>query len=114
MRETDKDRDELVGEFTSTISSLSQGGLTFPPPFDLAASAALADNIDTGEIAQRLFEVTHQRDTAYTISIAAVSSQHPDLPGRPVLETTVASRQLLIVLLEGLLDELTDVPLEND
>jgi hypothetical protein len=100
------DRDGLLAKFAAAVSSLADGELTHHPPFDLSSSAALADNIDAGGIAQHLFDVTAQRDTGYTVVITSKSVSHPDLGDRPVIDTQVASTRLLIALLETFLDEL--------
>lgn len=105
MRRTDStesDKDALKAGFAKAVGALADGDLTFTPPFDLATSAALAANIDTGAIAQQLFEVTAQRDTGYRVEIYAVA---PDVEDREILKTSVASTNLLIELLDGLLDE---------
>lgn len=94
--------DDLDALFTSAVMSLAEGNLTFQPPFDLATSAALAANIDLGDLAQRLFDATAQRDTGYRISIHATA---PGVPDREVVNTNVASTALLVALLDGLLDE---------
>lgn len=101
----DGDREALVRAFNRVISDLAEGGLTFPPPFDLATSLALASNLDRGELAERLFDVTAARETQFTVQIKACSAQYPELT-RQVIDTTVSSTQLLTVLLENLLDEL--------
>lgn len=105
---TRDERDGLLGDFARAVSSLSRGELGFPAPFDYPSSAALADNIDTGSIAERLFDVTALRQSAYEVVIRARSPQHPELPAREVINTVVPSEQMLIVLLETLLDELHD------
>lgn len=99
-------RDGLRGDFASAVSSLADGELVFPPPFDLPSAAALADNLDLGEIAERLFAVTAQRQMTYTVTITGRSPQHPEMPDRVLVDTTVPSENLLIVTLETLLDEL--------
>lgn len=86
------------------VSALADGELTFAPPFDLATSAALARNIDTGRIAQALFDATQTRDTAYRVTIAAISPD--DELAREIIDTTVASTRLLVALLDGLMEEL--------
>lgn len=77
----------------------------FPPPFDLATSLALAANIDMGVLAERLFDVTAERDTQFQVAIYACSPEYPDIR-RQIVDTRVASSQLLTALLETVLDEL--------
>lgn len=103
---TGRQRDGLQGKFAVAVSSLTGGDLGFPPPFDLSSSAALADNIDEGPIAQQLFDVTAQRQVSYTVVITGRSLQHPEMPEREVMNTTVPSERVLIALLEGFLNEL--------
>lgn len=105
---TDHHRDGLLADFAGAVSSLADGDLTFKAPFDLASSTALADNIDDGGIAQRLFEVTALRDCGYEVRIMARSLDHPDVDPREMINTSVRSTRMLISLLEGLLDELYD------
>ncbi len=95
------------------IGSLTEGALTFPPPFDLSSSAALAANTDVGHIAHELFRVTAERDCAYEVLIRAVPHGDEQVGERGVLDTRVSSTRQLIVLLETLLDEL-DPQQEND
>lgn len=92
--------------FMGILSDLAEGDLTFPPPFDLAASAALASNIDVGVIALKLFNATQQRDCGYRVSIHAISPDDESL-GREIVDTKVSSTRLLVALLDGLMEELT-------
>ncbi len=102
-----KGRDEdLAARFASAVASLAEGELTFGRPFDLASSAALADNIDSGPHAQGLFDVTALRDLVYDIEIRARSLDHPHVQPREVLRTQIGSTPLLISLLEDLIEEL--------
>lgn len=101
-----RDRNDLAARFASAVSSLADGDLTFGRPFDLASSTALADNIDSGQNAQRLFDVTALRDLIYDIQIRARSPEHPDVQPREVLCTEIGSTPLLISLLEDLIEEL--------
>lgn len=95
--------DDLQEAFGRVIAKLSDGDLTFQAPFDLASSAALAANMDSGELAAALFRVTQSRETNYRVHIAAVV---PDLEPRDVVNTTVSGEGLLVALLEGLIDEI--------
>lgn len=99
---TDSDEGDLAALFAQAICSLAQGNLMFPPPFDLASSAALAANDDLGEIAEKLYEVTAQRDTGYRVRIHATA---PGVPDREVINCTVTSTPTLIALLDTLIDE---------
>lgn len=106
IESTAHDRDGLLALFAAAVSSLAEGELSFPPPFDLSSSVALADNIDVGVIAQRLFDVTAQRQTGFTVMISAYAVDHPEVPQREVIDTRVPDTRLLIALLEGFLEEL--------
>lgn len=99
---TDHGEHDLHQQFRKIMAALADGELTFRWPFDLATSAALAANIDHGQLAQDLFDVTAQRDTAYRVSIHAVA---PDVPDREVINTTVPSTAMLMHLLDGLIAE---------
>lgn len=106
------DRSDLLARFSRVVADLAGGGLTFPPPFDFASSIALASNLDTGTMAQRIFDVTAGRDLQFSVQITACSPEHPGL-SRQVLDTTVSSTQVLTALLEGLLEELNAQAQEN-
>lgn len=92
----------LRREVAGIVAMLADGELTASHPFDLAASDALAANIDHGDTAQLLFDVTAARSPAYRVSIEQLSGPFT----RTVLDTTVPSQRLLASLLDGLLDEL--------
>lgn len=96
------DRDDLLALFAQAISSLSDGELTFPAPFDLSTSAALAANDDTGRLAEEVFKLAAQRDCGYAVEIVSLSGSET----REVINTQTASTGTLIALLEGLLEEL--------
>ncbi len=100
-------KDDLIAQFAETIRSLTEGELTYPHPFDVSSAAALASNIDTGDIAERLFEVTAQRGCEFQVVILASMPDHPEMPGREVINTKVRSLRLLTALLDGLIEELT-------
>lgn len=89
-----------------TVAAVADGELTFPPPFDLSTSAALASNIDRGWLAQKLADVTASRDCGYEVSITALTPGVPDPMRREIINTTVSSTRLLFTLLESLMDEL--------
>ncbi len=108
---THKDRDG-TRRFEEVVAALTEGALTFPAPFDLSSSAALAANTDAGRIAQELFRVTAARDVAYEVMITAVPLGDEQVGQREVLNTRAATKRQLIVLLETLLDELD--PQDND
>jgi hypothetical protein len=98
---------EIAERFTEVVAGLANGSLLFPPPFDFATSLALAANIDLGALAQQLFDVTAARDTKYEVSIYACSGDHENVR-RQIIDTTVASTQVLYALLEHVLDELDE------
>lgn len=105
MRSADTNRDgedDLDARFNTVIATLAEGGLTFPAPYDLATSAALAVNVDVGAIALALFQVTAARDTGYRVEIYETA---PGVPEREVVNTTVDGTRLLIALLDGLAEE---------
>lgn len=99
---TDSDEDDLAALFASAIATLADGMLMFPFPFDLASAAALAVNDDTGDLAEQLFSVTAQRDTAYRVAIYATA---PGVGDREVLSTRVPSTSMLVALLDTLIEE---------
>lgn len=102
---TSNDSDGKRDAFLAAVASLDEGELTFPPPFDLASAAALASNIDVGDLALKLFEVTAGRDCGYEVRITAVPPGESTLR-RDVINTSVASTGLLFALLDGLMEEL--------
>lgn len=104
---TGSDSSGLYDQFMAIVSGLTEGDLTFPAPFDLSTSAALAKNDDIGDLAERLFAVTAQRDCGYEVTITALTEDPGAEPlRREIINTTVAGTQLLLALLEGLMDEL--------
>lgn len=96
------DRDGLRARFWAAVSSLAEGELTFPAPFDLSASAALLANDDVGLMAEKVFALAAARDCAYEVVISCTASGM----SRDVVITRTASTGTLIALLEGLLEEL--------
>ncbi len=104
----DGSREGLEPDFATAVSSLAEGELTFPPPFDLSSSAALAANIDNGDGAVRLFDVTAQRDCQYDVQIfARMGGGHgEEVRVREVINTQVPSTPQLISLLDDLIEEL--------
>lgn len=96
------DRDGLLALFAQAVSSLAEGELTFPAPFDLSTSAALAANDDTGRLAEEVFKLAAARDCGYAVSIMSVSEGET----REVINTRTSGTGTLIALLEGLLEEL--------
>lgn len=108
MRRTEStgpDDQDLETRFHEVTGVLARGELTFPAPFDLATSAALASNDDTGAIADRLFEITAQRLTKYRVLITELADGVDD---REVINTTVTGQHLLITLLGEFVNELVD------
>lgn len=90
----------------ATVADLAEGELTFPPPFDLASAVALGKNADRGELAENLFAATASRDCGYRVTISALTPEGDEPLQREIINTTVASTNLLMTLLDGLLDEL--------
>lgn len=112
MRSTESTgSDDLDALFASAVAPLAEGNLTFPSPFDLAASAALAANDDHGRLAVELFKLLALRDVSYRVTVHATA---PGVPDREVVNTTVAGAATLVALLDGLLDEITTDPTEGD
>lgn len=103
---TPNDSDGLQERFTSIVTALTEGELTFPFPFDLATSAALGSNLDSGWLATRLAEATAARDSGYEISIRELTPGDPAGPRREIIGTSVSSTRQLFALLETLMDEL--------
>lgn len=103
--ESGSDSSGLHDQFMTVVAHLTRGALTFPAPFDLASSAALAKNDDTGALAARMFEATAARDCGYEVTITALTPDTDELR-REIINTTVAGTALLFALLEGLMDEL--------
>lgn len=99
-------KNDVVEEFLRIVSVLSDGELTMPSPFDLPASAALAANMDRGDIAERLFEVTAARECGFKVTISAVVPGDPAVPDREIVDTEVRTLRALTALLMTTLDEL--------
>ncbi len=99
------DSGDLDRAFLEAVASVARGELTFPAPFDLATSAALSSNLDSGSLAERLFEVTALRDCRYEVSITALAPEGSEPLRREILNTTAASTGVLVALLDGLLEE---------
>lgn len=97
---------ELEQPFVNAVAPLAEGNLTYPAPFDICTSAALAANIDTGDMAEKLFAVTALRQAGFHLTITAVAPGEPGLPEREIINTRTSSLHTLTVLLEDLLDEL--------
>jgi dethiobiotin synthetase len=91
-----------LAELQEIVTLLSDGELIAPAPFDAATSAALASNLDRGDIAERLFDITAQREPTYQVHIVEVSAGVT----REVLNTTADSSRTLFALLDGLMDEI--------
>lgn len=104
---TGNDRDGLLAQFVSAVSCLAEGELTFRAPFDLATSAALASNDDTGALAEEVFKLAASRDCGYRVTIHAVAPGGCGIE-REVINTTTPSTAVLMALLEGFLEELYD------
>lgn len=102
----ERDTERRHEQFAQTVAALADGELTFDPPFDIASAAALAANMDVGDIALALWSVTAQRDVHYTVQIHALVPGQPALEPREILDTTVSSTANLVALLEMFIDEL--------
>lgn len=104
---TSSDSEGLESSFMGVVTSVTDGDLTFPAPYDLATSAALASNIDTGGLAEKLFDVTADRDCRYEVTVTALSPVGAEPPmRREIINTVAQSTQAMIALLDGLLDEI--------
>lgn len=108
MRQTEStgpDDQEWERRFHQVTGSIVRGALVFPPPFDLATSAALAVNDETGDIAERLFEITAQKHSKFRVLITEIADGVDD---QEVINTTVTGQQLLITLLDEFINELAE------
>ncbi len=90
----------------TVAASVGEGELTLDPPFDLATSAALANNIDRGDLAENLFRITALRECAYEVTITAVAPGDGEPERREIINTSVASTHLLFALLDDVLCEI--------
>lgn len=96
-----------LSELFAIVADLAEGELTFPPPFDLSSSVALADNEDYGDLALKMFDASARLTYGYHVAITAVGPVRTgNSPARTILDTTVPSTRLLFALLGGLMDEL--------
>lgn len=100
--DSDSTDDRRAEELSKIQCLLSDGELTAPAPFDVATSAALAANLDAGDIAEKLFDITSSRQPTYRVHIEEVSGEHT----REVVNTTADGQRTLFALLDGLMDEL--------
>ena len=92
--------------FDEAISTLAEGEITFPAPFDYATSSALARNIDAGRIAELLFGVDRDRELDFRLTLFARSADQPELPEREIVNTVVGGKASLINLLDDLIEHL--------
>lgn len=108
MRQTEStgpDDQEWEKRFHLVTGAIARGGLTFPPPFDLASAAALAVNDDTGDIAARLFDITAQKLSRYRVTVTELAD---GVDEREVINTTVTGQPQLITLLDEFINELLE------
>jgi hypothetical protein len=96
---------ELDDDFCQAVGPLTEGGLCFPPPFDLRSTLALAANRSIGALAVRGF---HERQTTlptrYRVLIAEQSEDGQQC--REIVDTVVPNPQLLLSLLIQVATEL--------
>lgn len=92
----------LTEQFLSVVAAVADGGLLMPAPFDLASSAALAANSDTGPAAEGMFAVTARRNSRYEVRITEIQ----DDISRDLVNTTCTGRGPLFALLDTVMDEI--------
>lgn len=94
---------ELFEElFHRAVAALAEGELSFPPPFDLAASAALADNEHTGETAAALFEfIQKMTEIRYHVIVEAIVDD--PVPGGAPMRREIVNCQVPAAIVAGLL-----------
>lgn len=95
------DRD-LEEQFLAIAVDVAEGALVMPAPFDVASSAALAANEQTGDAAEGMFTVTAARESRYEVRIVEVQ----DDVAREVVDTTCNGQGPLFALLEDVMDQL--------
>lgn len=92
----------LTEEFFAVAADVAQGGLVMPAPFDVASSAALAANVDRGDMADKLFDVTAARESRFMVHIVEVQGELT----REVINTTCIGQGPLFRLLDDVMDEI--------
>jgi hypothetical protein len=102
-----KPSDSRLGQqFLEIAADVAEGGLVFPPPFDVASAAALAANEETGNTAEGMFAVTAARQSRYMVRIVEVQ----DEVEREVVDTTCIGQGPLFALLEDVMDQIESMP----
>lgn len=92
--------------FATAIGSLTDGALLFPPPFDLASSAALARNATDGSDAVTQFPL-NRTGTQYRILIVEEPVDGTTgIEPRDIINCTVQDRHAAAALLGTLAEEL--------
>lgn len=92
----------LDQEFFSVAAGAADGGLVMPAPFDVASSAALAANVDRGDMADKLFEVTAARNSQFKVHILEIQGDD----SRELINTTAIGEGPLFALLDAVMDEI--------
>jgi hypothetical protein len=92
----------LAEEFFTIAADVAEGGLIMPAPFDVASSAALAANVDRGDMADKLFDVTAARDSKFLVHIVEIQGDE----SREVINTTCIGQGPLFALLDDVMDEI--------
>ncbi len=101
----------LGEDFASVVGSLNGGELMFPAPFDLASSAALGLNSDDGDRALGLFDGTAStRRLGFRLRVDQVVLDHPDGPGREVIDIVVTDVHQAKALIGMLAQEVSISP----
>lgn len=91
---------ESQEQFAEAIGSLTQGELTFPAPFDLVSSWALARNANEGDAALESFaRDTNSGSRRFQIRIHALSGEDSR---REIIDTVVTGPRVAAQLLAGL------------
>lgn len=102
--------DHMVEGFAAAVGSLSDGTLLMPALYGLAASSALARNVESGTLADATFLVDMLRRFHYRVHITMLSPDQPELGEREIINTVAHGLNPLVGLLESLLDEIDDLP----
>jgi len=92
----------LAEEFFLIAADVAEGGLVMPAPFDVASSAALAANVDRGDMAAKLFEVTAARESSFSVLIVEQQGDQ----ARELINTTCIGQGPLFTLLDDVMDEI--------
>lgn len=97
-------------QFSDAIASLTQGELTFPPPYDLVTSWALARNGNTGEAALESFaRDVNSSSRRFRIRIHALPpDDQPQISDREIIDVIVTGPRVAAQLLSGLAVDMTE------